>query len=276
MPVCLLTELTICDRIKKNIRNYRKVKNVFIVGTSHIDPAWLWERQDGYSEVLATFRSALDRMKEFPKLRYAASSAAFFGLVKEANPEMLEEIKERVREWLSSGKLGFASSGIHGYDYTGEYFSPTLLRTAIYADHFTADGGNARDDRCENMGIGRTEISYALYPTDSASESRVKCDLFNMPPRAVCSSFHEGDLAQKMSFFESDSPVLVSSIKMAEDGDGAVIRAFELEGKHSTHNISLFGKEISVSLGAHAVATVSEDGRELYFTEREKGAERNE
>ena len=58
------------------------MKNVFIVGTSHIDPAWLWEWQDGYSEVLATFRSALDRMKEFPKLRYAASSAAFFGLVK--------------------------------------------------------------------------------------------------------------------------------------------------------------------------------------------------
>ena len=194
-----------------------------------------------------------------------------FGTVKRSKTEQ----EEPFGEWLSSGKLGFASSGIHGYDYTGDYFSPTLLRTAIFADHFTADGRSARDERCENMGIGRTEISYAVYPTYSASESRVRCDLFNMPPRAICSSFHEGTLAQRMSFFESDSPVLVSSIKMAEDGDGAVIRVHDLEGKPSAHKVTLFGKEISVSLGAHAIATVGEDGKELYFTEREKGAERN-
>ena len=45
------------------------MKKVPLIGTSHIDPAWLWEWQDGYSEVLATFRSALDRMKEFPEMR---------------------------------------------------------------------------------------------------------------------------------------------------------------------------------------------------------------
>lgn len=62
------------------------MKKVHLVGTSHIDPVWLWEWQDGYSEILATFRSALDRMKEFPEWNYAASSAAFFGLVREADP----------------------------------------------------------------------------------------------------------------------------------------------------------------------------------------------
>ena len=38
---------------------------VHLIGNAHLDPAWLWQWQEGYAEVMATFRSALDRMKEF-------------------------------------------------------------------------------------------------------------------------------------------------------------------------------------------------------------------
>ena len=37
---------------------------VHMIGNAHLDPVWLWTWQDGFSEVLATFRSALDRMNE--------------------------------------------------------------------------------------------------------------------------------------------------------------------------------------------------------------------
>ena len=38
---------------------------IFMIGNAHLDPAWLWRWQEGYAEIKATFRSALDRMKEF-------------------------------------------------------------------------------------------------------------------------------------------------------------------------------------------------------------------
>ena len=44
-----------------------KVK-VHLVGNAHLDPVWLWRWQDGLAEIKATFRSALDRMEEFPSL----------------------------------------------------------------------------------------------------------------------------------------------------------------------------------------------------------------
>ena len=37
-----------------------------LTGNSHIDPVWLWQWPEGYQEVRATFRSALDLMREYP------------------------------------------------------------------------------------------------------------------------------------------------------------------------------------------------------------------
>lgn len=40
------------------------MREVHLIGNAHLDPVWLWNWQEGYTEVLSTFRSALDRMKE--------------------------------------------------------------------------------------------------------------------------------------------------------------------------------------------------------------------
>lgn len=49
---------------------------IFLVGNAHLDPVWLWRWQEGYAEIKATFRSALDRMIEFPEFIFTCSSAA--------------------------------------------------------------------------------------------------------------------------------------------------------------------------------------------------------
>ena len=54
------------------------MKNLCLVGNAHIDPVWLWRWQDGYSEVLATYRSALDRMKEFPDYKFTSAFAVYY------------------------------------------------------------------------------------------------------------------------------------------------------------------------------------------------------
>ena len=37
-------------------------KKIHLIGNAHLDPVWLWQWQEGFAEVKATFRSALDRM----------------------------------------------------------------------------------------------------------------------------------------------------------------------------------------------------------------------
>jgi Alpha-mannosidase len=78
---------------------------IYLIGNAHIDPVWLWRWQEGYAEIKATFRSALDRMKEFPEFVFTCACAAYYKWVEENTPEMFEEIRERVKEerWVITG-----------------------------------------------------------------------------------------------------------------------------------------------------------------------------
>ena len=74
------------------------MKNLYLIGNAHLDPVWLWRWQEGFSEILATFRSALDRMNEFPDFKFTSACAAYYEWVELADPEMFAEIKARVAE----------------------------------------------------------------------------------------------------------------------------------------------------------------------------------
>jgi len=80
-------------------------RTMHMIGHGHIDPTWLWRWTEGYEEVRATFRSALDRMRETPEFTFTASSACFYAWVKACEPAMFEEIRQRVAEgrWELAG-----------------------------------------------------------------------------------------------------------------------------------------------------------------------------
>ncbi len=69
-----------------------------IIGHSHIDAAWLWPWTDSADVVLATFRSALDRINETPGFCYSHSSTSHYRWVQESDPKMFQEILGRIRE----------------------------------------------------------------------------------------------------------------------------------------------------------------------------------
>lgn len=69
-----------------------------MIGHAHIDPVWLWPWSEGLSVIHSTFRAALDRMNETPDFTFVASSAQFYEWVAENDPEMLDEIRQRVKE----------------------------------------------------------------------------------------------------------------------------------------------------------------------------------
>lgn len=66
------------------------------IGNAHLDPIWQWRWTEGCAEVMATMRSALDRMNEYPEFKFSCSSALYFFWIEKMDPEMLEEIRARV------------------------------------------------------------------------------------------------------------------------------------------------------------------------------------
>jgi alpha-mannosidase len=107
-----------------------------MIGNAHIDPVWLWRWQEGCHEVLASFRSALDRMGEDQDFIFVSSSAAFYQWVEQIEPAMFEEIRARVREgrweivsgwWIQPdcnipGGESFVRQGLYGQHYFKEKF----------------------------------------------------------------------------------------------------------------------------------------------------------
>jgi len=71
---------------------------VYMIGNAHIDPVWLWKWQEGFAEVHATCRSALDRMNEYPDFVFTRADAATYKWIEDSCPEMFEEIRQRVKE----------------------------------------------------------------------------------------------------------------------------------------------------------------------------------
>lgn len=82
-----------------------KNKVLYMIGNAHLDPVWLWNWQEGFAQVKATFRSALDRMQEDPDFIFTSSSAQFYEWVEKNCPAMFEEIRGRIREgrWEIAG-----------------------------------------------------------------------------------------------------------------------------------------------------------------------------
>lgn len=73
-------------------------KKLHMIGNAHLDPVWLWRWQEGFEETKATFRSALDRMKEYDDFIFTSSSAANYEWVEHNDPAMFQEISERIAE----------------------------------------------------------------------------------------------------------------------------------------------------------------------------------
>ncbi len=81
--------------------------NYYLIGNAHLDPVWQWCVPEGLSLVKSTFRSALDRMNEFPDYVFTSACAGYYKWIKLSEPEMFEEIKQRVKEgrWVVVGGM---------------------------------------------------------------------------------------------------------------------------------------------------------------------------
>jgi alpha-mannosidase len=131
-----MKELTL-EKAKQALKT--KDQTLHMIGNAHLDPVWLWQWQEGFQETKATFRSALDRMKEYEDFVFTSSSAANYEWIENNEPEMFEEIKERVKQgrweivggwWVQPdcnipGGESFVRQGLYGQHYFKEKFGVT-------------------------------------------------------------------------------------------------------------------------------------------------------
>lgn len=71
---------------------------VLCAAHAHIDMNWLWRYDETVAITLDTLRTMLTLMTEYPTFTYSQSQASVYRIVEEHDPEMLKEIRKRVKE----------------------------------------------------------------------------------------------------------------------------------------------------------------------------------
>jgi len=133
--------------------NSPRHNTIHMIANAHLDPIWLWRWQEGCNEVLQTFRSALDRLRETPGYVFTCSSACYYQWVEETDPAMFAEIVQAVKDgrwqpvngwWvqpdcnLPSGE-SFARHALYSQLYYHEKFGK-ICRTGYNVDSFGHNG----------------------------------------------------------------------------------------------------------------------------------------
>ena len=168
---------------------------IHIISNAHLDPIWLWRWQEGCGEVLQTFRSAVDRIKEYKGMVFTCSSASYYKWVEEIDPALFEEIRKLVKKgkwvpvngwWVQPdcnmpSSESFARQALYSQLYYYEKFGK-ICKTGYNVDSF---GHNAMLPQLLNLGGMRcyvmmrpgmhenAEIPENLFWWDSADGSRV-------------------------------------------------------------------------------------------------------
>lgn len=171
------------------------MNKIHLIGNAHLDPVWLWQWQEGFAEIKATFRSALDRMQEFPDYKFTSACGAYYMWIEKSDPQMFEEIYQRVQEgrwclvggWLiqpdcniPSGE-SFARHSLITQRYFLEKFGKTAT-TGYNVDSFGHNGSIPmimQNSRMENYvfmrpGDNEKSIPVRLFLWESSDGSRVK------------------------------------------------------------------------------------------------------
>lgn len=77
------------------------------IGHTHIDVAWLWPLAQTKEKAERSFSTVLRLMEEYPEYKFMCSQPQLYQFVKERNPELYEQIREKVKEgrWEPDGAM---------------------------------------------------------------------------------------------------------------------------------------------------------------------------
>ena len=187
-------------------------KKFYLIANAHLDPVWQWRVPEGLSLVRSTFRSALDRMNEYPEYTFTSACAGYYKWIERTEPEMFEEIKQRIAEgrWSVVGGMwvqpdcnipsgeAFCRHLLYSQKFFKEHFGFTV-KTGYNVDSFGHNGMlpqifkksgidnyvyHRPDRRIEKLNLPPEE----LHDWQSPDGSRVRA--FRIPD-AYCGDIHD-------------------------------------------------------------------------------------
>ena len=127
-----------CEETEKKLLPLEKAAkeySLILCGHAHIDMNWMWGWNETVSATLATFRTMLDLMDEYPDFTFSQSQTSVYRLVEEYDPDMMERIKARIDEgrweitstaWVETDKnMPSGESLLNTVKYTRDYLEKT-------------------------------------------------------------------------------------------------------------------------------------------------------
>jgi len=74
------------------------MKDIHMICNAHLDPVWLWQRQEGIAEAISTFRIAAKFCEEFDGFVFNHNESLLYEWVEEYEPELFCKIKKLVKD----------------------------------------------------------------------------------------------------------------------------------------------------------------------------------
>ncbi len=119
------------ERMLLSLESACKEWSIILAAHAHIDMNWMWGWQETVAATLSTFRTMLHIMEEYPEFCFSQSQASCYKIVEEYDPELMEKIKEKIKEkrwevtataWVETDKnMPSTESLIKHIQYTKEY-----------------------------------------------------------------------------------------------------------------------------------------------------------
>ncbi|MCL1859165.1 MAG: alpha-mannosidase [Oscillospiraceae bacterium] len=236
--------------------NINNKKKIYMIGNAHLDPVWLWRYMEGFAEIKATFRSALDRINQFDDFIFTSACAAYYEWVEENEPEMFEEIQEAVKnnKWNIAGGMwiqpdcnipngeSFARHLLISQRYFKEKFGK-IAKTGYNVDSF---GHNASLPQILN----KSGIDSYVYmrPDDSEKKYRGYANLFRWQSPdgsevltyrilgAYCMGLGGGDFELYENKAKNDNEDKMLFYGVGNHGGGPTVRMIEEIEKRKKEN----------------------------------------
>lgn len=174
---------TVCQKAEDmllSLASSAKEYKIILAAHAHIDMNWMWSFNETVAITLATFRTILNIMKQYPEFCFSQSQASVYKIVEDYDPDLMEEIKERIKEgrweitatgWVETDKnMPNTESLLRHIKYTRDYLQcnwgidPTTLEVDFSPDTFGHSGNVPEIDN-----HGRVKYYYHCRALDGTN-----------------------------------------------------------------------------------------------------------
>lgn len=177
------------------MREAAKAYELILAGHAHIDMNWMWSWHETVAATLATFRTMIDIMEEYPDFCFSQSQGAVYKIVEEFDPALADRIKEKIKEgrwevtaaaWVETDKnMPNTESLLRHISYTKDYmkehwdidpdsllvdFSPDTFGHSANVPEINTFGGVKYYYHCRAL-----DGNQALYRWQSPSGKELLC-----------------------------------------------------------------------------------------------------